>query len=101
FLLAREHIERIGGNAFNIGGGAHNTISLTELIQLIGKLHGRTPQIKKEDWRVGDQRYYVSHTSKFSQATGWTPRIHVSDGVARLYRWLLDERTAQPTPMAA
>src|SRR5207248_756250 len=38
FLLAHEHIGDISGQAFNIGGGPANTISLLELLDLIAKL---------------------------------------------------------------
>src|SRR6185437_10730839 len=38
FLLARKHMDRIYGQAFNIGGGPANTLSLLELVDLIGAL---------------------------------------------------------------
>jgi CDP-paratose 2-epimerase len=43
-----------------------------------------------EDWRPGDQRYYVSDTRKFQAATGWRPRVDVEEGVLRLREWLLE-----------
>jgi CDP-paratose 2-epimerase len=36
----------------------------------------------------------VSNIRRFAQATGWRPRVSVEDGVERLYRWLIDSRTA-------
>jgi CDP-paratose 2-epimerase len=90
FLLAWENVDRIRGQAFNIGGGPPNTVSLLELIDLIGKLHGGRPKVSFEDWRTGDQRYYVSDTRKFEAATGWRPRVNVQEGVGRLYNWLAE-----------
>ena len=55
----------IRGQAFNIGGGPANTISLLELLALIGDLHGRRPDVRFGGWRSGDQRYYVSDTARF------------------------------------
>jgi CDP-paratose 2-epimerase len=48
-------------------------------------------------WRPGDQRYYVSNTTRFRTATGWAPRIGVAEGLDRLTRWLrasLDDQRA-------
>src|SRR5206468_12545442 len=55
-LLAHRDIDRLSGKAFNIGGGARNTISLIELLDLIGELQGRRPDVAFEDWRTGDRK---------------------------------------------
>ncbi len=91
-LAAREKILTVspGGcpNAFNIGGGPDNAISLLELVDLIGELHGMKPPVRFDAWRPGDQRYYVSDTRRFAAATGWAPRVGVPEGVGKLYEWL-------------
>jgi CDP-paratose 2-epimerase len=94
FLLAERDIDAISGQAFNMGGGAGNTVSLLELIDLIAELHGRRPAVFFEDWRTGDQRYYVSDTQKFAAATGWKPLVNVRQGVSKLYNWLAEYRGA-------
>jgi CDP-paratose 2-epimerase len=108
FLLAQKNMPTLAGQAFNIGGGASNTVSLLELLDLIGGVHGERPEVAMHDWRVGDQRYYVSDTAKFGAATGWKPTVDVEQGVARLYHWLVESGTAavrhrapQPRPVAA
>ena len=92
FMLAERHMDRLSGQAFNIGGGPRNVISLLDLLDRIEVLHGRRPAIEFEDWRTGDQRYYVSDTRRFQQATGWSPRISAEQGTERLYRWLRELR---------
>jgi CDP-paratose 2-epimerase len=89
FLLAAEHIENISGQAFNIGGGASSTISLRELLRMIARHDGREPRIAWGDWRTGDQKYYVSDTRRFQQATGWQPKVAPRDGIRRLREWLI------------
>jgi CDP-paratose 2-epimerase len=89
-LRAHDRMERIGGEAFNIGGGPARTLSLLELLDLIAQLLGTQPAYRLEPWRTADQRYYVSDTAKFQQATGWSPRVTVGDGVERLMAWLLE-----------
>jgi dTDP-L-rhamnose 4-epimerase len=87
-LLAQEKMPALSGRAFNIGGGPANAVSISEVIDLVGALHGERPQVVHREWRVGDQRYYVSDTRRFGSATGWAPRVGVEQGVDRLYRWM-------------
>ena len=89
-MLAREHIDVTGGEAFNIGGGPSNATSLVELVDLVASLHGEQPPMSYEEWRPGDQRYFVSNTDKFREATGWSPQIAKEEGIARLYGWMCD-----------
>ena len=91
-LLAQTHMSALAGQVFNIGGGAANTTSLLDLIELIGQLHGAKPVIQCAPWRPGDQKYYVSDIRRFTHATGWVPQISVQQGVAALYAWLCQVR---------
>jgi CDP-paratose 2-epimerase len=88
-LLGQEHVGSLSGQAFNLGGSTANTVSLLELIQMIGELH-RPCTTTLGPWRTGDQRYYVSDIRKFNSATGWAPQVSVKAGVERLYRWLIE-----------
>jgi CDP-paratose 2-epimerase len=101
FLLAQANVHTLSGQAFNIGGGLGNTISLMELIELIGALRGVRPELRMKDWRPGDQRYYVSDTRRFKAATGWAPKVNVRAGVEQLYAWLLKSRGLPPQPEIA
>lgn len=87
-LLVREHIARCAGQPFNIGGGPANTVSLLDLLAQIEALTGRPLPVLFQDWRPGDQRYYVSNCTRFTRLTGWTPRVDPRAGLARLLAWL-------------
>jgi CDP-paratose 2-epimerase len=87
--LAWRNINRIAGRAFNIGGGPRNALSLLELVDAIEAMRAARPQLVFERARLADQQYYVSDTRAFRRATGWRPRVSVSEGIARLYHWLL------------
>jgi CDP-paratose 2-epimerase len=91
-LLAQEQMSTHSAQAFNIGGGPANTVSLLELLDFIRELLGHKPGVELDGWRTGDQRYYVSDTGKFHRATGWKPQVPVQDGLERLGRWLADSR---------
>lgn len=94
FEAALTHLPAVTGQAFNIGGGPRNSTSLRELLDRIGELRGRAPDVEMNPWRPGDQRYYVSDFSKFRAATGWAPRTSLRDGVETLHDWLGAERPA-------
>jgi CDP-paratose 2-epimerase len=91
-LSARANRTKVVGQAFNIGGGPRNTVSLHDVLELIADLHGELPDVSYDEQRIGDQRYYVSDTSRFQAATRWQPTVSARAGVASLLRWLAAEQ---------
>jgi CDP-paratose 2-epimerase len=92
FLLARDHITRVQGQAFNIGGGATHAASLLEVIDQIREVHGSC-DVHFDAWRPSDQRYYVSNTRKFRAATDWIPQTDIAHGIEQLYLWAARHRS--------
>lgn len=90
--VAVRRIDDVAGRAFNIGGGPANAVSLIELIEVMNDLVGDPVVTEFDAWRPGDQRYYVSDIRSFQAATDWAPQTSVREGVAALYRWLVEER---------
>ncbi|MGE5497732.1 MAG: GDP-mannose 4,6-dehydratase, partial [Syntrophothermus sp.] len=86
-LKAHEDIDFTQGQAFNIGGGPENTVSLLEVLEIIEELTGRKTELHFSKWRQGDQKYYVSNTQKYRQVTGWYPKVNARDGIEKLFRW--------------
>ncbi|WP_247236801.1 GDP-mannose 4,6-dehydratase [Telluribacter sp. SYSU D00476] len=99
-LQARDQMDHLNGKAFNMGGGPANTISLLQLIDHIQELHGEKIEVNFDQWRPGDQRYYVSDTTRFQTETGWKPRISAWEGVEKLYHWLV-KYNDQPKKVAS
>lgn len=91
--VAIEQIERTRGQAYNIGGGPENTLSLLELIEMLGREFGRPLEHSFADWRPGDQRVYVSDIRKAKQHFGWSPMVGVTEGVKKLVGWLDKNRS--------
>lgn len=88
FMLASQNIDSLSGEVFNIGGGPENAVSLREILEVIGdKIDGKVP-LSYDEWRKGDQLYYVSDTAKFKEATGWQPKVSVDQGIELLTGWL-------------
>jgi CDP-paratose 2-epimerase len=91
-LAARGRIDRLAGQAFNMGGGPAQAVSLREVIDRIAMLARVEPEINSGPWRTGDQRYYVSDTSRFRAAADWQPRVDPGTGIERLHSWLAGGR---------
>jgi CDP-paratose 2-epimerase len=98
YARALERIETVKGRAFNLGGGPDNAISLLELIREIETITGRSIRVEFDDWRQGDQRWYVSDTSAATSALGLGRPLPWRKGVASLAEWLANERRGQLQP---
>lgn len=93
YARALQRVDRFRGRAFNLGGGPANAISLLQLTDEIRRITGRKTELRFEDWRQGDQRWYVSDTSAATNALGLKPPRPWREGVAALARWLEAERS--------
>jgi CDP-paratose 2-epimerase len=83
-------IDKIGitrGEIYNVGGGPENQRNLLEVIDQIGELTGKKPELSYADWREGDQKFYVSDISKAKHDLGWEPRIPFDQGLRELISW--------------
>lgn len=81
------------GQVYNVGGGPANTMSIwLDFEPILERLLGRPVPTARGDWRPGDQRIYVSDIRKAKQELNWAPQVGVSEGVERLYRWVMDNR---------
>lgn len=94
-LLAQDRADELSGQAFNIGGGVANAVSLREVLDLIATLNREAPEVRWQRQRVGDQRYYVTDHRRFTARTGWSPQVEVSEGVTRLRDWLADASSSR------
>lgn len=80
--------DKVKGQAFNIGGGTGQLLSLIDLVGLLEQRMGRKIPLRFDDWRPGDQRVYISDVRKLERVLGWKPEIGVADGVAQLDNWV-------------
>jgi CDP-paratose 2-epimerase len=76
------------GQAFNIGGGPDNTLSLRELLAFLKQFLGKQTQLSWEEWRPGDQPVFVCDLTKARQKLGWQPETGVEKGVEQLAAWV-------------
>jgi CDP-paratose 2-epimerase len=81
-------IHDVSGQAFNLGGGTANAVSLQIVLREIKKLIGHEPRIAYGAVRQGDQIYFVADTRKLKHATGWMPSIGWQEGIRDLFTWI-------------
>lgn len=79
---------KASGQAFNIGGGPPNTLSLRELIARLEAILGRKIPLRWSGWRPGDQPVFVCNVTKAEKLLGWRPSIGANDGVGELIAWV-------------
>jgi len=75
------------GEVFNLGGGVEHSISLIEALSLIARMTGNVPRVRSSDWRLGDQKVYISDTLKARTKLGWVPTVSVNEGIRNLINW--------------
>ncbi len=85
---AIENIGEATGQAYNIGGGKQNTLSLLELISLLEQMFGYRIDYSFEEWRPGDQSIYISDIRKAKAHFGWVPQVNINEGITKLVGWL-------------
>jgi nucleoside-diphosphate-sugar epimerase len=88
FDKAIEQIDKTTGQAYNIGGGPKNTLSLLELIDLLDQHFGHRLEYSFDEWRPGDQFVFISNIQKAKADFGWEPRVSPAEGVGKLLDWL-------------
>jgi CDP-paratose 2-epimerase len=76
-------IEEAEGQAFNIGGGMENSVSLLELFEILEKELDVELRYKKRPWRVSDQKVFVADISKVRERIGWQPEIDKLGGIKK------------------
>jgi len=90
FELALEKIDKVSGEVYNVGGGYKNTLSLIELLELMGK-NNIKPKYSFSDWRPADQKVYISDIRKAKRDFGWEPKIGPEEGFGKFLKWFKNQ----------
>jgi CDP-paratose 2-epimerase len=84
--------EKVAQQAFNIGGGPANVVSLLDVIEMLERRFDAKINLRWAEPRPGDQVAYVSDIRKLGTALGWKPQIGVQAGVRQLVEWVARNR---------
>jgi CDP-paratose 2-epimerase len=88
-----ENISSAAGQIYNIGGGPDHTISIwLELAPILEDLIQGSIDVQYSEWRPGDQPVYVSDIRKARSDLGWSPKISIEKGIAKLHDWAVENQ---------
>lgn len=88
YMAAISNIDKAKGQAFNIGGGIENSLSLLELFALLEKISNVKLEYTKLPVRESDQRVFVADIAKARQLLNWQPLVSAQEGVAHMVEWV-------------
>ena len=96
YLAAAACPIRARGEAFNIGGGISNSLSVLELLQQIQRHIGGRLRFVRKDWRHHDQKFFVANGDKAMRLLRWEPRVSKDEGVRLMIEWTEELMAQQP-----
>ena len=88
YLAALTNIDQAKGQAFNIGGGIENSLSLLELFTLLEKIVNTKLNYTQLPVRESDQRVFVAELTKAKQLLKWQPLVSAPEGVEKMVEWV-------------
>ena len=92
YYSAVQSAEKIVGNAFNIGGGMKQSLSLLELFNILEEILSIKMNYIMLPPRVSDQKVFVADITKIFNAIGWRPRVFSKDGLRKMIEWENNKR---------
>ncbi len=84
------HQSDLKHGVFNLGGGSENTLSLVECIQILERELNTRIEVSYDDWRLSDQKTYISDIRPIKNILGWEPSVGSAEGLARTTEWVKD-----------
>lgn len=88
YFAAAEKMAMARGNAFNIGGGMANSLSLLELFDVLGEELSIRLKFKSLPPRSSDQRVFIADITKARKLLGWKPKVSYRDGIRSMLEWV-------------
>jgi CDP-paratose 2-epimerase len=88
YYRAVEAIDQTQGQAFNIGGGMSNSLSLLELFDLLRTELDVRLSYTELPPRSSDQKVFVADIGKAERLFGWAPRVSKEEGIRQMIDWV-------------
>jgi CDP-paratose 2-epimerase len=88
YFTTLNHADAAAGQAYNIGGGISNSLSLLELFAQLEVKIGQPLDYVKLPPRDSDQRFFVADLTKIGQLSGWQPGVSAAEGVSQMLNWV-------------
>lgn len=88
YFSAISNINNTRGNAFNIGGGISNSLSLLELFDFLENELSIKLEFVKLPPRESDQKSFIADISKAEKLFNWKPNINKNVGLKKMIDWV-------------
>lgn len=88
YYAAIDGIDAVRGEAFNLGGGIENSLSILELFGLFEEVLNISVEFDRLPVRESDQRVFVADMEKIKQRICWSPSVSAQDGILRTLEWV-------------
>lgn len=88
YFTAVDKINKIKGNAFNIGGGMQNSLSLLELFEILERKLKVELNYTQLPWRYSDQKIFAADIHKIHSMSGWLPKVDKLEGINKVISWI-------------
>ena len=92
YILASKKFKKLNGEAFNIGGGFKNSLSIIELILILEKKFKIKLNFYFKKERKSDQKIFISNNLKIKKLIGWKPTISINQGIKKILFWVKDSK---------
>lgn len=79
------------GGVYNVAGGG--SVSVNEVLKLIGSLSGRTLDVRYVSGVPGDVSRTGGSTLAVRRDLGWTPKVGIEEGLSRQFEWGIENFT--------
>lgn len=88
YYSALNNIDKVCGEAYNIGGTMEQSLSLLELFDLLNDILGIKMEYVELPVRQSDQKVFVADINKIKSYIGWEPMVTARDGVTAMVDWV-------------
>jgi UDP-glucose 4-epimerase len=78
----------VPGRVYNVGGGSR--VSVNHVLDLIGRITGRTPLVTVDAAQKGDMRHTYADTSLARADLGFAPSVGLDEGLTAEHKWLAE-----------
>ena len=88
YYTALHSVDRVCGQAYNIGGTMEQSLSLLELFDMLNNMLDIKMEYVQLPPRQSDQKVFVADITKINNAIGWKPEITACEGVSLMLDWV-------------
>lgn len=88
YYLIVENIDILNGQAYNVGGGFHNSLSLIELFSYLEEKLDLVLKYKKKLPRYSDQKVFIADMTKIQNRINWKVKVSWQEGIDNVITWL-------------